>query len=260
MRKARSGIVVIIAIIAGLLLALPVYIYFTAQGAPPAVSIPNPNAYDTYVQAGRQITGWPDDVDQADTEQLREFISSNQAALELLQEAAEQECAVPIDLDTPFDEMKPLFDEVGLAKQGQMLLRAAAVLAEREDRPMEAADYYLRMIKNGQRFPSGGVLLHYQMGRAFELLALRPLEALVPKLSPEQRLELADRLEALKSPPHDLVAIMDREAYMSRSQHGLLIQLTAMSGLRKAEMAKMNAEQAERQATYESLLNKLRKK
>jgi hypothetical protein len=87
-RLATIGILLIIVGTVSLL----AYLFFK-ESVPEA--LPNPNAYDDFVRAGRMLTGKVPDSDTATLDACRAFVSSNRAALDLSRSALAKECRVP---------------------------------------------------------------------------------------------------------------------------------------------------------------------
>src|SRR5438477_11744083 len=110
-------------------------------GAERSATIPNPNGYDDFVQAGALA---PDDASDAatfETNQLREFVRTNAEPLRLVRLGLTRRCSFPTD--SAITNFSATFGGLGRFRRVAWLLVAEGRLAELEDRLSDAARSYL---------------------------------------------------------------------------------------------------------------------
>jgi len=188
-RRLLGAAVVVAAIIAAVLLALTI-----GQTPPPNPALPNPNGYDSFVQAGNLILGDVSSFSDLDHDALRGLVSSNAEPLRLLRLGLSRRCAFPTDFAlTNQSWISQLADLKRLAQ----LLRAEGRLAEMEGRPGDAVNAYTEAIRFGNEISRGGFLINRLVGIACEAVGAVPLTKLVPSLGFEQARLVSRELERI---------------------------------------------------------------
>ena len=71
------------------------FITLTASGPPQLPPLPNPNGYDTFVQAGKLLGNEADNLSESGFESLRSEIAWNGKPVHLMQLGLSQTCSVP---------------------------------------------------------------------------------------------------------------------------------------------------------------------
>jgi hypothetical protein len=174
--------------------------------SPPAVILPDPNAYDDYVAAGqlcravggatitpagggRRIEAYEPD---APLEQVRAVVARNRPALARLREGFRHQYRAPPSVS--FAQTYPeLADYRSLARA----LVAEGRLAEREGRPNAAARSYLDCLRLGVDMPRGGVVIHGLVGIAVQELGLDALNRVTDRLDAPTAASMARELARL---------------------------------------------------------------
>lgn len=219
------------AMLAGALLALAV-ILTLSRPVPPTPPLPSPNGYDDFLKASSLIAN-PSDYAKLTIPELRPALANNEETLRLMKTGLSRECRVPLDYSAT-NFQAHISDLAGLKRLAQLLV-AEGRLAEAENRPGEAAEYYLLTIRLGQASSRGGLMIHKLVGVAIEAIGLSPAEKLLPKLDAKQCREFASALETADLDEESLPAILDRDRAWGRRTYGWKFELTHLLSLNPSQ-------------------------
>lgn len=217
-RKLRTTLIWVTGVFVVVLLA-GVLVWSVARPQPPP-ALPNPNGYDSYVQAGALAALPATHFTELNQEALRAVIQTNDEALRLLRVGLTQRCVVPMIQAGPDStnlQAKALHSLAEFKRLAQ-LLATEGRLAEMENRPADAARSYLDCIRFGNEQSRGGPLISLLVGLACEAIGYQPLLGILPKLSDPELREVTRRLEEVRraSVPWDEVWRAERR-YITQS-------------------------------------------
>ncbi len=192
---------VVILVVAGWL------IWFRSP-TPAPISMPSPNGYDDFIEAGKLLTGELPNKLTATREELEAYVGKNQAALKLARVGLGHESRVRTQF-TPTYMGQHTPELVSLRKLGETFL-AEGRLAEWNQRTNAAVESYLEAITLGDDIIHGGVIIDHLVGTAIELRALVTLQALIPVLDvPPCRgaIKALESLEAKRASTNDTLRV-----------------------------------------------------
>lgn len=174
---------------------------FTSLKPRPPVPLPNPNGYDSFVQAAALVSENVGDYRDFDLVTLRELVVSNSEPLRLLRLGLKQETVVPADYSSAdsTNYLQKLTIALPGFKRLAFLLAAEGRLAELEERPADAVRSYVDCIRFGNESSRGGVMIERLVGMACEAIGYQPLLNVVPRLSDAESRELIRHLEEIRS-------------------------------------------------------------
>ncbi len=207
----KKGLVA--AAFAALLIALLVIYLLPSPSTVPPPALPMPNAYLELVEVGRLVVNVPEDLDQADAETLRAFLDGNPDLIPVITEAIKHESLVPLEYSENAGAMA--MKETSAIRQAARLLMAEARLAELEGRMADAAKANLNLIALSQRTSRGGLLLHFQVGVAYERAGWSSLLRIAPSLTAEERRDFLAKLESLQYQRESMDDFAERERTIS---------------------------------------------
>jgi len=147
----------------------------------PRPPLPNPNGYDDFLRAQKEMVGYYGDVTTTSAEQLREHLAKNAEALKLLRRGLAKQCRIPLEFSTNYLFLRSL----GGVKKLVWLIRADGRLAELERRTNDAAKIYVEAIRYGQESCRGGVMIDRLVGIACETIGISALEKIRANLDAE---------------------------------------------------------------------------
>jgi hypothetical protein len=206
---------------------------------PPVQPLPNPNGYDDFVKAGKMVSTNSWNYDSANLAQLRETVAANAGALALARAGMSNECRVPLQFSKDY-MTNHISDLVGIRSLAPAFL-VEGKLAEKENRPADAAKSYLDTIHFGNESSRGGVLIDQMVGTAVEAIGTSHLTNLVDQLDAKTCRESAATLENLDSQKQSLSEILQQENDWShRTYTGIryeIIRLTTRKSLLPAQAA-----------------------
>ena len=191
-RKLRTLLLTLVAVV---VLALVALIALTVSRPPPLPPLPNPNGYDTFIQADKLLgnlgnetvnTTW-----EMEFERLRGFIATNAEPVRLMQLGLSQTCSVPT-----LEVLTNLAQRYNYApnRLAQFWFNAGR-LAEWEGRTNDAARIYTEGICFATKINHGGFLFYAWSSCVCESFPSRALARLVPTLDCEQARKLIATLE-----------------------------------------------------------------
>jgi hypothetical protein len=217
-------------------------LFWDAEPLPPVPPLPNPNGYDDLVRAGKMIKGDVWNYDEADLEDLRENVLTNDKALTLARNGLSNQCAVPLQFSRD-DLTNHLHDLLGLKNLAQALATEGK-LAEKENRFSNAAKSYLDLIHLGNESARGGVLVDEMIGTAMESIGVENLHKLVDQLDAKSCRETAAALETLDSQRQTWEKVMQQERDWSRRTFpGIRYELVRLMGRSSVQEIYQKAEQ-----------------
>ncbi|HWE39751.1 MAG TPA: hypothetical protein VG406_24595 [Isosphaeraceae bacterium] len=141
-----------------------------------APTLPVPNGYDDLVRAGEATIGSePADgrLAAADEGELAAFVDSNGMALGLLRRGLGHEIATPLQYTGGY--LASHVSDYGPIRKAAHLLAAEGFLDLKRDRPGEAADRFLDLLRISRGLNRNGLLIDALIGIAIERLAFQGL-------------------------------------------------------------------------------------
>ncbi len=188
-----------LAVIAAILLIVGVfslYLFGTRSNLPPPPPIPNPNGYETLVEAALKIRDQESseysDYFEGDLDSLRIWVDANPEIVPLLREGLQQPSAVPLSYDRSVD-LTTLYSQ-DLRGLSRFLVAHERVAWDggNTDDAIELCFLGIDVARHGTRH---GLLVQYLIGIAVEDLAgLESLRRFRTQLSAEQSRTVAQRL------------------------------------------------------------------
>ncbi len=162
-RKWKRWVVAaaVVLVVAGLGL------WWAARSRFQADAMPNPNGFDDFVAAAKQIDGELPKGSAADvpSDALRAFTSKNHDAFERARRGLERESRVTLPAGA---DLQALLDRSGTLRRLARLFQARAVLAERDGRSLDAALGFRDEIRLGRALIPGGLITDRLVGRVYE--------------------------------------------------------------------------------------------
>jgi hypothetical protein len=167
-------------LVLGLGVALFAFFLFTRPSAPTPRVLPNPNGYDELLSAAKRLPSPMPELASLNDQDLREFLRTNAATIQLFREALQKPCVVS---EWPMPENPYHADNVVKFKSIALCFAATGRIAEKDGLNSEAASAYLDTIRLGANGLHEGVIIDRLVGTACESIGIRPLKTLVEKLS-----------------------------------------------------------------------------
>jgi len=235
-RKTRNWLITLLILSSPFLFFLGLLFFWNAEPLPPVAPLPNPNGYDALAKAGKAITTDVGDYVEMNEAQLRELVTKNAAALQLLRSGLTNQCRVPLQFSDAY--MANHLDELAGFKRLAQFLGAEGRLAAMEGRPTDAAEFYLDAIHLGTEAARGGVVIDQLVGTAIEAIGVAGLQQLVKQLDAESCRDTARTLETLDAQSQSWDAVMQQERGWSRRAYpGMryeLVRIVSRKSLNKA--------------------------
>lgn len=177
-------VVIIFAVLVVLLLLvlLPLVLWSTTSTAAPAVKLPTPNGWDTYVRIGLEIRlPEPKGSEYTAVEALN-IVQAHQEQLQALEEARTQAFVVPYS-----EASGPTQNSVyGAIRNCFRLWLAQAKVAEEEERWNDAATIQFKIVKESRKLHNNGTLLTCLIASAYETAGSEGMVRIAANLTPEQ--------------------------------------------------------------------------
>jgi len=219
----------ILLLTASLVASLVFLLYRFLQPPTPA-PLPVPNGYDKFVAAGQMISRDVPDWKTASTTELRQFVSSNQSALDLGRSGLTNQCRVPVQYTTTWiNDTASQLPTIKRLAQGYLV---EGKLAELEKRPTAAAASYLSAITLGIKAAHGGVMINALVATACEGVGVSGLAQEVESLDAATSRSVMNALEKLKTQREPSARILEEESKWAgaqrRSFQGIAIFLREM--------------------------------
>jgi hypothetical protein len=221
-------------------------VFTLSQPAPAPPPLPQPNGYDDFVKAGGMVTDDTSGYGTMSEEELRAFVRKNAEALKLARAGLGRECRVPLDFSATNETY---VRNLAIIKRLAFTLTAEGRLAEMENRPADAAEAYLAVIRLGCAMSQGGVIIDSLVSIAIDTIGTARLEKLAPTLDVKQCREAASALESCEAQREPMEAILARERAWARRTWGFkgqIARLVMFKSLKQSEqgwVAKGKAQQ-----------------
>jgi hypothetical protein len=211
--------------VVAVLLVVAALIFTLGQPAAALAPLPNPNGYEDFVKAGRMVADDSPGDGTMSEEDLRAFVKKNAEALNLARAGLSRECRVPLEYSATIDTHH---QDLSVLKRLAFTLKAEGRLAEMENRPGEAAESYLGVVRLGHAVSRGGVMIDSLVGLAIEAIGVTRLENLSRNLDANQCREVASALETAESGRESAQTILNQEHVWARRTGGLKGQLARL--------------------------------
>jgi len=204
-----------------------------ADRQPPPPKLPDPNAYDIFVRAGKGLVGRAPDPDKADAVALRAFVGPNRAASALAVPALGGQGRVPLGLSR--EQFDASIADLGAIRQLGRLLAAEGLLAELEGRPGEAMWAYLNAARLGPLSARGGFMIHELAGFAIQMKGFEGLERVRAQLDARECRVLVTNLESIDAAMDSPASVIARERAWFRATAGwpMRLQMSVNPGVYK---------------------------
>jgi len=193
----RVGLTVVICLVA----TSAIYVRNVMKSrATPPLPLPNPNAYDDLVRAGKLVQGTvPNEgkLKEANPEELRAWIEKNRDSLSIARESLKKPSRVPLIYSADITEH---LDRGRACRMLARLIAAEGELALKENRPSDASRSFLDLARLGPAMGRGGLLIDVLTGVAIETVGLDGLNRVRNELKAnELRAAIPILLESDKS-------------------------------------------------------------
>jgi hypothetical protein len=237
------------------LLVVAAVVFTLSQPVPAPPPLPQPNGYDDFVKAGGMVTDNGSDYLTMGEEELRAFVKKNAEALKLARVGLGRECRVPLDFSATYSATNDTnIRHLAIMKQLAYSLTAEGKLAEMENRPADAAEAYLAVIRLGCAMSQGGLIIDSLVSIAIDTIGTARLEKLAPTLDAKQCREAASALEACEARRQSTDTIMRQERAWARRVWGFkgqivrLLTFRALKQIKQGWVAKAKAQQTRTQS------------
>jgi hypothetical protein len=211
-------------VVAALLVVVAVILTFS-QPAPAPAPLPQPNGYDDFVKAGNMITDDAADYGTLSQEELQAFVKKNAEALKLVRTGLGRECRMPLEYSATSETY---VHNLPIMKRLAHSLTAEGRLAEMANRPADAAEAYLAVIRLGHAISHGGLIIDSLVSIAIDAIGTVRMEKLAPTLDAKQCREAAAALESCEAQREPTDTIMRQERAWARRTYGLKGQLARL--------------------------------
>ena len=212
--------------------------------------LPKPNGYDDLVQAGRMVADNTSDFSKMSEGDLRALMMKNSEALKLARTGLTHVCQVPLDFSAP---NLTYFTNLAVVKRLAQAVTAQGRLAELENRPADAAEAYLTVIRMGCAIGRGGLLIDSLVSIAVEAMGVVNMERLAPKLDAKQCREAAAALESSEGQREPAQNVLSRERIWARRAYGLkgqisrIVNFNSIRQTEKGVVSRLTAQQTREQ-------------
>jgi len=232
--------------VVAVLLVVATLVLTQGQLPPPSPPIPEPNGYDDLVSAGGMVADKTGDFFTMSEGDLRALVMKNSEAVKLAKTGLTHECQVPLDFSAPNPSY---FTNLAVVKRLAQAITAEGRLAEFENRPADAAEAYLTVIRLGHAISRGGLLIDSLVSVAIDAIGVANMEKLAPKLDAKQCREAAAVIESCEGQREPAQAVLVRERAWGRRVFGLkgqLARLVNFKSMKQSEqkvVARLSAQQ-----------------
>ncbi len=211
--RTRNRLITFSILAGPFIFLLCLLLFWDAEPLPPVAPLPNPNGYDDLVKAGNMVSNDFDNYDELSSAKLSELIKKNAEAFQTARTGLQGECRVPLDYSATSSAH---LDQLASLKRLAFGFIAEGRLAEKENRPGDAAQFYLDTINLGNKSARGGVLIDQLVGTALEAIGVANLQELVDDLDAKACHETAATLETLDAQRQTWSQVMQQERDWSR--------------------------------------------
>lgn len=208
------------------------------KSARPKPAMPNPNGYNTFVNAGKQVfnaNSFSNSMSQSD---LQPLVNQNRPALALARSGFTNQSRVPDNYSPTY--VQDSMGDLGSFKELAISFTAEGLLAELKQQTNAAAASYLDAIRLGQESTRGGVLIWRLVGIACESLGLQHLERLHDRLNAQEARQVAQSLEKIDANEESIEDTLAHEKLFSQKAFGWRGRLTAILARKQMEAPKSN--------------------
>jgi hypothetical protein len=223
----------------------------TRNQPPPASSpLPKPNGYDDLISAGGMVADKTGDFFTMSEGGLRALVIKNSEPVKLAKTGLTKECQAPLDFSAP---NPTYFTNLAVLKRLAQSVTAEGRLAELENRPADAAEAYLIVIRLGFAISRGGLIIDSLVGVAVRAIGTISMERLAPKLDAKQCREAAAALESCERQLEPTQNVLARESLWARRAYGLkgqidrLVNFKSIKQMEKGVVSKLTAQQTREQ-------------
>lgn len=206
------------------------FFVFMGGKKPAPVVLPSPNGYDSLLAAAK-AGGDPGKYTEMSLTELEALVQREAKTYALVREGLSRESLVPIA--NPIEARMP--DMASFKSLGH-LIAAEGRLAELKNKPAEAAQSYLDMVRLGHAMSRGGLLIDSLHGISIEAIALNKLSDLRNKLPAAAAREVTVALEKVdaRGEPGE-VTLQTERAWARQSGRGRLALFFNSNLLKGAE-------------------------
>jgi hypothetical protein len=194
MRNNRTKFLLILGSIFAVILVVAIIILH-GPPVPSLPTLPTPNGYTDFLEAGKMIRMESSDYAKMDQQQLRALVDSNTNALELVRSGLSEQIQVPMEFSQVY--ISNHLGDLSALKNIAFAFCAESQLAEMEQRPRDAANSCLDIIRLGIECRRGGALIDALMGIAIESMGTAQFQKIVSNLDAASCRELAAKLETI---------------------------------------------------------------
>lgn len=207
----KRGATRILLVLAGLALLFGIAM-FALSSRRPATTLPDflaspSKGYKMYTEAAEEFAGNPGEV----TNNFASYVAMNKRAYDAIDRASKEEIEAPLANYDP--KAVDAMDYARLKRIGSALL-VRSKAAEADGRVADALNDALEAIRYGQMVEHGP-LISFLVGSAVELMALRRLETLAPRLSDTNLQHAVSNLRSLNQARLPFAEVERREHYYS---------------------------------------------
>lgn len=196
-----------------------------SPGDPPGITIPDPNGYDDFVEAGRRASigsNIPSLSENVETKELEALVANNQAPLQLLREGLAKESQVPLHYVASYETAH--LKDLRALKNALRLLVLEGRLQEEKDQFGEASESYLSAVQYGHAVSNGGLIIDVLVGLAAQGVGIKSLDAVVQQLDVEQSRKALRSLSQIdQTRSFDPKTVIEREKryFQEKERRGL---------------------------------------
>jgi hypothetical protein len=183
MKERKSKWIYLALVIGVIVVCAGVGLCIHTLTTPVPPTLPTPNGYDDFVQAGQQVSENFFNADEIGREDLNSLITANEPALKLFRSGLEKECRTPVEYSEAY--MQDHSKDFVAIKQLARLIEAEGRLAELDENYGEASHIYCDLIKLGHKITQGGLLNDGLIGASCQHLGQKGLSRVLDKLSAE---------------------------------------------------------------------------
>lgn len=179
----------------------------------------------------------------------QEGLARNADALRLARAGLQKECRVPLAYSMSY--MSNHLSDLTLFKRLVRAFEAEGKLAERENRPKDAAFAYLDAVRLGHECSRGGVIIDMLVGVACQSIGCQAMQRLANELQVSDCREAIRQLEEMDAKAETATEIIDHERNWSRHAfgwRGQLVRLMTMQRLKQTEQTTITKLQGQQRA------------
>jgi hypothetical protein len=223
----KLGLKTVAVTTAGVLGAL-LLLLISRRDLPDLGPLPNPNGYDLFRQAAREMIPVPLDYRELSTTELSSVLESNRPALVTLRKGLAMDCKVPVEFSEAWLTMTNHSRDLVNSKKLARLLDASASLALKQAKTNEAIATSLDAVRFGHAICRGGVAIDAAVATACEAAGLYAITNLLANLDRNSCAEIAVALENLELKRESAADVFRHEEIWSRRSFNLAYRIRDM--------------------------------